>query len=94
MGAIRILTTDDCLRYSCDVGVQCPSCGRLAVFCAIEWEERFGRSLAGLGRRLRCSGCGARDVKVRAVNECERPKVMPLRISPLYVRHGRKRSGR
>lgn len=94
MGAIVLRSTDDCIKYDCDVGVTCCACGRLADFDATDWEVSIGRSLETLGSPFRCK-CGSRLISVKPINQCERPAPLPKRrapLVPLYVKRGWRRS--
>ena len=96
MGAVKIRTVMDCLKFDFDVGVECMSCGRLAVYEAGEYGRVMGRALETWGKRFVCT-CGSSEVRVKPVHQCDRPKPLPKRrdlMVALYVKRGRRIAGR
>ena len=79
-------------KFNVDVGVECLSCGRIAVFCPIAMAMHFIQ----IQRKttwpisdppFRCR-CGSPNIRIVAVAESRRPKPLPEQrrpLLPLYV---------
>lgn len=69
MGSKRLDSIDRFARYGFALGVECRSCGHKAKLDARQIAEQairlgLSRNIAAIERRLRCSGCKARNVRI------------------------------
>ncbi len=67
MGTKRLDTISDYARHGFDLQVRCRACKRVSVIDARALSikctsESLSRNMSAIARRLKCQGCGARDV--------------------------------
>jgi Zn finger protein HypA/HybF involved in hydrogenase expression len=69
MSSKRLDTISDYSRHGYSLRVDCRSCGRLAIIDPLKitlmcQQRHWSKQIAAVERRLRCSKCGSRDVRV------------------------------
>ncbi len=69
MSSKRLDTISDFTRHGYTLRVDCRGCKRLAIIDPREitllcQQRNWSRQLAAVERRLRCSKCGSRDVRL------------------------------
>lgn len=92
MGARRPRAIGEFSWYDADLGVECRTCGRVAVYC--DWEAQacfrergWSTAIDDALPRFRCR-CGSREVRFHAVPIGVRPKPIPQRpaaLRPIYA---------
>ena len=69
MSSKRLDAISDYTRHGYTLRVDCRACGRLAIIDPLKitllcQQRQWSKQTAAVERRLRCSKCGSRDVRI------------------------------